>query len=446
MISSEQLPQRFKTGLEDQIFFWMDSQFDSQNHAVMTLNGRLDKAILNRAARLTLMAEPVLGCRYVPATWRQYWERLENPESCALVSVIETDGEPDDISRFLEINQPINHLIGPQVHFYLLRSPENDILCIKISHVAGDGGGVRDLCYLVSDIYTKLIVDPDYIPEINIGGSRSLTQVTKVFGFMDMLKILRRSLRDMKGIFLPFIFKRPSFEKHTPDDRAYEIAVIEKQTYIKIRDYASSLGVTVNDVITAAFFRAFYTLVNADPKAFLRLVITVNLRRFLPDQKAESICGLSGFIYMNIGQHLGETLRDTVHLVHNYMKAIKNDYPGLGGSFPMTWLFFKTLPFKLSLFLHTVIANQMKKQYIHPGKVAPLLTNTGALEKKHLNFGGISPTSVFFSAPLSYPPVFATTVTTYEDQMTFCVGFCEKTLPRHEARKLFRFLIDELPA
>lgn len=442
---SKNLAGRIRAGLEDQIFFWMDSQFDSQNHAIICLKGRIDEALLEQAAKLTVQAEPILGCRYVPATWRQYWEPINHSKELPFVTLIHSEDDTETLARFLEIHQPIDHLKGPQMHLYLLRSEKNDTLIIKISHVAGDGGAVRDVCYLVASIYGKLLSNPLYQTEPNLTGSRSLRQVTQQFGFLDMLKIFRRSVRDMKGIFLPFIFKKPSFEPMNISDRAYELIVVDRTKFQAIREYARSLNVTVNDVLTAAYFRAFYTCVNADKNAMLRLTITADLRRFLPNRKAKTICGLSGFIYMNIGRDLGKTLQETAFLVNRYMNDIKNDYPGLGGSFPLTYLFFKTLPLPFSLFLHTVMANQMKKHYIFPGKVAPILTNTGVLEKDPLTFGDISPTNVYFSAPLSYPPVFATTITTYEEQISFCVGFSERTLSRESVKHFFEFMINELP-
>ena len=391
---------RIRAGLEDQIFFWMDSQFDSQNHAVLRFNGRVDEKILEKAGNLTLVAEPVLACRYVPSLFRQYWEPISLSDAPSLLTILHSEDDPDTLSRFLEVDQPIDHLKGPQVRFYLLRGGERDTLVIKISHVVGDGGAVRDLCYLLSFLYGKSLADPNYRPLPNLKGSRSLTQVTKHFGFVDMLKILRRSLRDMAGIFYPFIFKKPSFEPMDPADRAYEIAFIDRKRYNAIKHFARFLNVTVNDLVTAAYFRAFYTWVNSHPETILRLVITADLRRFLPDRKAETLCGLSGFIYMNIGRDLGDSLKETALLVNRHMNAIKQDYPGLGGSFPLTYLFFKTLPLPIALFPHSFMAGQMKKQYIYPGKIAPLLTNTGTIDKKRVGFGEMFPETVFFSAPL----------------------------------------------
>ena len=444
MTSPPPAPKRIKAGLEDQIFYWMTTQFDAQNHAVMHMSGRLDEVVLEQAVHLALKAEPVLVCRYVPATWRQYWEPMAHPEKLKLVTMIAQETSLKDVQRFLEVYQPIDHLKGPQVHVYILRG-QADLLIVKISHVVSDGGGVKDFCYLIADIYTKLLTQPDYAPPVNPNPERSLTQVTRHFKLWDMVKILGRSVKDLKGIFIPFIFRKPIVQHAEPGDRAYEILTLEKDAFNRLKAYAQSLNVTINDVITALYFRAFYTCMNNDPRAFLRLVITVNLRRFIPGGKAASICGLSGFTYMNIGRHPGATLTDTVGLVHRHMNWIKNDYPGLGGSFPLTWLFFKTLPYKFSLYLHTLMSRQMQKQYIYPGNVAPLLTNTGVLEKSCLNFGGAYPERLFFSAPLSYPPMFATTVTTYESEMTLCVGFCEKTLSRETARRIFSRIMAELP-
>lgn len=444
MTQTHIIPQQFKTGLEDQIFYWMDSQFDSQNHMVISFNDSIDEKILERATRLAIDAEPVLGCRYVPRTWRQIWERLDNLDEIELVKIIETKNDVEGIEKFLAQPNPIRPLEGPQVKIYILRA-ETDTICIKISHFAADGGGLKDFSYLLVNTYNHLLKNPEYVPPANTDGSRSLRQVTKNFKIKDIFNILKRSYKDMKGIFFPFAFRLPKAAKPDYQDRMFEVTKIKPEKFQRIKTYARKNDATINEIIVTAYFRTFYKKINPSPKATLRLVTTVDLRRFIPSGKAESVCGLSGFIYMNIGKKRGESFEETLSLVKKYMAEIKNDYPGLGGSVPFTALFFKALPVKLALYLHDIMGEHMKKQVMYPGNTVPILTNAGKIDENKYNFGTAEATNMIITAPLSYTPTFATTITTFKDEMSLCIGYCEKTIKKSEVKAFFEFMVNDLP-
>ena len=102
-----------------------------------------------------------------------------------MCEITETTNVDQEIRRFLSI--PIDPFEDPLAHMQVFRS-ERDTLCIRLNHLAGDGAGLKDYAYLLASIYTRLAHEPGYVPIPNLGGSRSLRQVSRRFSFLDKLK------------------------------------------------------------------------------------------------------------------------------------------------------------------------------------------------------------------------------------------------------------------
>jgi NRPS condensation-like uncharacterized protein len=53
---------------------------NTQLQAVVLFDRNLDEDILKKAVRLSLDAEPVLGCRFIEDEKQPYWQRFEEPD------------------------------------------------------------------------------------------------------------------------------------------------------------------------------------------------------------------------------------------------------------------------------------------------------------------------------------------------------------------------------
>ena len=439
---NDTLPKYSKVVLEDQILFWMRQSHDSQICCVITLDCRIDEKRLAKAVRLTLDVEPVLGSMFVKGFFRQYWKRCDDLDKMEFCRLVILPDEETDVAMFLSATEPVDLCKGPQVQVFILRS-KTDTLCIKINHVVSDGGGIRDYAYLIASIYKKLSEDETYSPKLNVTGSRSLMQISRQFKLADKLKIIRRSLRDLSCFMFPLKYWLSKLPEHDTSGRMFIFRKLDPKLFNAIKAYSIIHKATINDILITALFHAFYGLINTSTDALLRLVMTADLRRYLPNEKAEAICNLSGFIYLDIGRNLGDNFEDTLSRVHKQMNFFKSDYIGLG-NFPVSIPVFKLLPLPFALWIHDQMGNIQKKEAMNNGKISLLLTNTGFIDPQKLLFGNSHVLNAFITPPITFPPILAICASTFNQNLNLGTGFCETMISKDAVEELLDKMETEL--
>ena len=428
------IPKRFPVELEDKILFWMNNSQDSQLHLIINLNGLVDHSILQNAVRLAIDIEPVMGCRFVVRHCVPYWERLDNLDNIEHVYLVETNEPENELFRFLG-DVWVETTLGPQIKVWVIRS-DKDIICIKVSHVAMDAAAIKDLAYLLASTYNVLIRNPSYTPETVLKKSRSFSQVSKYFSTLDKFKMVRRSVRDFVSYAIPF--KLPNARKinKKPSHRCLIIKTFDSGMFNAVKEFGKRNNATVNDIMVALFIKSFNEIVNPDPKAIRRLVITCDLRRYIPSGKAEALCNLSGFVYINAGKNRMSSLKDLICAVRNQMNMLKNDCIGMG-NIPVSMAVFKTMPFLWALWIHDKISDFIKKQTMSTGSVAPVFTNTGIIEHDRIVFNDVKPENAHINAIYSYPPVLSVSLNGFRDSLTLTSGFCSNTVDNTMVQLMF---------
>ncbi|MCI5141627.1 MAG: hypothetical protein D3909_07845 [Candidatus Electrothrix sp. ATG1] len=335
------------------------------------------------------------------------------------------------LAYMVETIDPCN---GPQVQARLFRS-ESDTLCLKVNHMVADAGGVKEYAELLATLYRRLIKNPSYIPPINSNsvGNRSRMQAIQDFSFRKKLKIVHRSFQDWQEAHFPSGNWSVPLKHVTPGQRAYVIRKIEPDQFRTIRMYCRKNGVTINDVMLAAYFRSLYKLIRPSSGVPLRVATTVDLRRYLPDGKGEAICNLAGKFEMNIGATPGNNLADTVSLVHNKMKVRKNDCFGLGDSHHFMFN-IGYLSFARTCRLSELWIGFMRR--VSPKPLPPVFTNLGKIESFRINFGNIAVQDAFLTALGTVPPLFLMSLSGFNDSLTMSIGFCENTIQKKKVGQL----------
>ena len=424
-----QIPRRFRTHTADQGMDILSEFFVPRIQMVIDLEGPLDPDRLSDALRLSLDAEPVLGCRFVPRWIWPYWERLEKVDPAHL---LKTDQTPEEF-----LGADFDEKQHPQIQGLLTK---DNRLVLKVNHQVADAGGTKEVGYLVARIYRKLGENPSFRPEPNLG-SRSLKQVYRRFIPRRFFGLLGRVFRELWGNIRPL---KSMNLLGSPDRAGAPVHVFKhfsKERLDAARSRVAEIGPTLNDMMVTASLRAIAQHTKWNNKGALRLTGTVDLRRYLPERKGAAICNLSSFYFVNLGQDLGADFIETLSRVKTQIDRLKNDYFGLAFIFGGYLLFHPYYPFSLT----KRMMRWCFRYLLRKGNFPPAMTNMGEISDHLLDFGSPQVAHAMLAVPAGQPPVLAPGVTGFRNSLTMSAGFYESAYPRTDMETLLNRIDSELP-
>jgi NRPS condensation-like uncharacterized protein len=422
------IPRRFRTYTADQGMDILSDFFVPRIQLLTDLEGPLDPDRLSDALRLSLDAEPVLGCRWVPRWIWPYWERLEKVDPNHLLKTDQT------VEEFLGAD--FDEKQHPQIQALLTK---DNRLVLKVNHQVADAGGTKEVGYLVAKMYRELGKDPSYRPEPNLG-SRSLKQVYRRFIPRRFFGLLGRVFRELWGNIRPL---KSINWLSTPDRTGAPIHIFKhfsKERLDTARSQVAEIGPTLNDLMVTASLRAIAKHTNWNKNGVLRMTGTVDLRRYLPKRKGAAICNLSSFYFVNLGHDLGANFIETLSRVKQQIDRLKTDYFGLSFIFG-GYLMFHPYPFALT----RRMMRWFFRYLLRKGNFPPAVTNMGEIDDALLDFGSPRVASAFLAVPAGQPPVLAPGLTGFRNSLTMSAGFYESAYPRPDMETLLNLIDNELP-
>ena len=146
------------------------------------------------------------------------------------------------------------------------------------------------------------------------------------------------------------------------------------------------------------------------------LQVSIDLRRYLPNRKAEAVCNLSGALYIALERKNAETFEGTLARVVASMEKLKENYPGLESAAGLEYLFSQGY---VGLEKYLADSAELGRKY---NVTSPLLSNFGVLDNYH--FGELRTTKGYITSPIMYPPGFMLGASSFGEEMTLSVGYC----------------------
>lgn len=396
---------------------------NGQIQIVLSFTDKIDFECLRRAVRLTIDAEPILGCEFVISENEPVWKRYKDLDQVPWCKLIETE-KPDEMLHVI-LCKPFE-LENYQLEVYLLRSVNNDRLCIKINHTCCDGGGAKDYLHLLQEIYTQLTKDANFYPEINYNSNRNTNQIFENLGIINPAALINPHLAELKPTWaFPY-------RKSDVDNFNYLILHLTCIETNQLVLYAKEKKVTLNDLILTAYYRALFTIIDPTLRQPMEICVTMDLRRYLKGGKAGAICNLSGVLNHRIIRE-EESSEDTLSRVASGMNELKKDKPGLHSAAIIEML--SGMDFKTAV---TSIRTAWEES-IRSGKSTINLSNFGVVSWEPLYFGEIAAEDAYMVAPVFKAPSFMLGASTYQNKLTFTVGFCEPEIREEDVK---RFLLN----
>jgi NRPS condensation-like uncharacterized protein len=409
-MSAVPIPARFPATADDVAIHVMRSfsqHLDLGFH--LEFDGRLDPAILERAVRLSLDAQPVLGCALVTRSFSSSWQRVGDLDEHIPFSTLDTDDPERDSVRFR--TTPIDDA-GPHVLVRLLRARETDYVSAVVGHDAADGQGLKQYAYLLADIYSRLLRDPSYVPVPDLRPRPSAKDV-----WANLSTGQRAESKSVPSMTMPN-WKAPRIAAEGRGRTIRELRVVPER-FRAAKEYGSDRGATVNALLLTAFFRAVADLYPPPSGQPMSLPFTVDYRRYLPAATDVPISNVAVSIWLGVTFVPGERFDATLARVEEQLSVWR------AGTWGVQGLMQSTAVSKFGSGPTTAMMRAVMGSMSNSQRTSPVFTNIGVLDEHRLRFGDRVPVSARLNGPASFGASLVPTISTYRDELTVSMGFCD---------------------
>ncbi|MGG4453268.1 condensation domain-containing protein [Brevibacillus porteri] len=422
------IPQRLPANGSDRFNYMVSYLSDCQLQMVLEMDGHVNQQRLLQAMEASTIAEPIIGCRFIKDPVRPYWERRSDLVSsgwCSLQLLSESDSEEKAIQEWL--SSPIDIDADAMVKVRILRTSTKDIVCIKLNHLCSDGAGLIEYVHLLASLYSELVQNPRYVPKSNPEGRDQ----SRLFKEMGIPNGGMPQAPEPQGPTLPFTPGEPT-------KRRQAIRRIPREEWLELAQGFKQKGFTVNDVLLAAYMRALSQQMESVAARQLKVMVTVNVRKFLPTGKADAIYNLSGVVHASMNQATG-TFADKVKEVAEFMRNQRDNKEILHDAVN-TFAFVENFEFQ-----HTLnIIQDVRKQIVADGNSTPILSNFGVIGTSQISFDDVKVAGAYIVSPAYYAPGLMLGVSTYQDCITLNISFFESNTDAGLLEKLLDTMVEEI--
>jgi len=414
------------------------SMSTSQIQVIMKLDGRLDFDKLKRAVRLSVDAEPVLGCRFVEAD-PPYWKRLDNLDEITFCSLEETNNSDEAVMNFLK--SPLGMDNDPMVKVQVLRSEQYDMLGVKVNHACCDGAGTKEYIQLLSYIYSCIDQeDGIFIPEPKIDSMEDQYRLFKEVS-MTCPEVRWNPLLDTPKTMWAF-----PWIQRGGDSISFALCRLPQGSLGSIYQYGKSREATVNDLILTAFYRTMFKISKPIYGVPMDISSTVDLRRYLPVHKTQNIRNLSGGFITRIDRIMNESFEGTLFRVMNATRKIKDRITGVNNAMGEEYAENTSFTYFHNYFERMSQTSEISaKCPTFIGNVCfPGLSNLEYISKALISFGKNVVTDAYIIPPVIRAPGFLLLASSYNGILTMSIGYCKASISQRDMNHLLNTIKNEL--
>ena len=393
-----------KAEMWDKMQYLFRNYYDRMVHAVLHFDNLIDPEILKNV--IVIMAEkaPVLHSSFHENPVNPYWS-VEKYTVDDILTVADSDDPYKDSYDFLCQSIPVTSNV--QFKILLLNKDGRSTLAMIVNHMCFDGGDFKYFLKKLAKNYNAMLSGEN--PTDLKSGTRSAEQVYTKLNASDkkIAKGLYKNISDVKD---KHVF--PLTPASDDDRTMINVRKIERPVFTEMKNTGKRLGVTVNDVMLAAYVRALYEIIGMRDDESLSIPCMVDLRRHIEGgENAGGLANHTGFMLCTVHEK-GETINDTLINVMRSTKSSKRDkFMGLY-SLPLLKLAYTILPFSISEFAIKIGYNN------------PLIgmSNIGLLPEELLTFGNAKPVDGFMTGAVKYKPFMQLAMTTLNDELTMTIA------------------------
>ena len=213
-----------------------------------------------------------------------------------------------------------------------------------------------------------------------------------------------------------------------------------------LNNYAKTRGATINDLLLTAIFRTMFEIAKPPYGIPMDIPITIDLRKYLPEQKAEAIRNFSGGVTLRICRKANELFEETLSRVMAETKEMRNRHPGLENAIKVECIeninFLKVCTFFKAFSQVVELASQ--NPFIVINRCSPSLSNVGFISKSLIKFGENTVTDAYAIPPAIRAPGMLLVAGTYNGIITLTVGYYKPSVRKSDMEGLLNKIKDEL--
>lgn len=414
----------------DQFNYALQAAGEQSMHMVIAFDGLLDERLLQEAAATVLNEVEVLGSRFVESD-TPYWELLPGADHHVIVHIHLSNDPRSDLPRVLAI--PVDPAAGPQIGIHLIRTRNNDTLCITVHHAAMDARGLLACTQFLAECYRNC--GTSLAPQAGTP-DRSLSAVLSQFPEADLCCDRPVPEDPPAGWAFPISPGGNSV-------RDFALRTLPASRLDSIKCVGKLHGATVNDVLLAAYFMALCTMIRPPSGRPVPIMVSIDLRRYLkgsrPLSLKETICNQS--VAFPVQMKPGLELRDEmIACAGDAMRKFMTKNPGIASAVDLE-------SYGYMGFAHICErVRTMKATFDARHANPPFLGNIGIIPEEIVAFSQDIPvTNAFVAGIVIDPPGVALGVTTFKNQLTLSIGYGSPAIPHVVMEQFMDLLVSYLP-
>ena len=370
----------------DQIQYLAKEYNDNTIRFLIRYPERIKVDLLEKAVKSIVQRVEILHSSFYANSFGTKWiVNQEYPENELLVTE-NIDGDVWEHAQKASL-QAINYGGEIQLKCFLFQNATESAFVVLVGHMCCDG---RDAVYLVKkiiELYNQLLTEENTEAVKIKSGSRLLNQCYN--GDKEMLTFDLNQIKREKSEEIKSCYQFVSAEKGKACLIMHRLSSDDIARCRKFVEHA-----TVNDVILAAYFRAYVKRMNLSNYNPVGIASMMDLRRYIEGGDSAGVTNMSGPININLFNGIGDDFGETLKRVVEQTKASKeNEKAGLEFTLAVRKI-FKIVPFP-------VITAIGKKIYRN---MSIGLTNIGNLKNSELKMGDVLPETLCFAGPVKKKP------------------------------------------
>lgn len=349
-------------------------------------------------------AAPVFHSRFIDNHIAPYWQ-VADYSIDEILTVKEVEDFTEAADEFLLHDIDVKSNV--QMRIAVLTKDGHCKICFMWNHMCMDGGDLKQFLDDLFASYNAYISGDKQPMKYKKNGSRSYKEVYRDFSKEDRKeakKLFANVSSGDKTHHLPFTQKDASDKKFIARHK------ISSEIFEAARIAGKAHGATVNDILAAAYIRAFYEISGCALSERVGISCAVDLRRYIKDLRTTGYTNHTTFFPCVVDCN-GKNMADTLDAVVKYMEKMKGDkFLGLHG-IPLLNLGYSTMIYAQAELIVGMFYNNANLA----------ISNVGAFKVDSLAIGENKPIGAAVAGAAKEKPCAMTTALTLNGELSLSV-------------------------